>query len=222
MTDRHADVPSLPDGDGTRKRPPPRAVWLSVDPKSGELQLYPREAAQLLEVAFCHGRSNVSLASVEGPIWFRDATVDLHCSTPMHRAPGGRCRDVRRLELRSGETCIQMHVVDAALSAGPSIPKWRASDFSVVGVTQERSIEVRDEDTVESRRPRDGLLGINGSQPLKPAPFLASLAPTLDKLATDAGQVGEALEATQARQCKLVHHTAARSVALAHGRNVAE
>lgn len=199
-----------------------RVAWVSVDPKSGEPAVYPRAAAELLEVGWCHGLTSVSLSSFSEPEWLSEATVDLHAAEPMQRTGRSGCRDVRRVELIGGEASARLHVVEAVLSAGPSAPRWRISDFPVTGVTQERSVAVPERETVAPRRPRGGPPKTVPSRPLKPAPLIASLAPTLRKLAVDAGQAGGTHATQRARVSKFSRETSARAVAAEHGHAVSE
>ncbi|CAE6972004.1 lgrC, partial [Symbiodinium sp. CCMP2456] len=78
-------------------------LWISIDPRSGNIIPYPKEVSRLLEAARQRGDACVSLGSR-----FFDAHVELG-SAPMQRTGRGS-RDVRRFSLPSPTEPIRLHV----------------------------------------------------------------------------------------------------------------
>jgi len=113
------------------------SVWASLDPRSAELQLYPLAVASRLEAAYraigTGRRRPVSLQGLGGI--FEDACVEMGGDEPpVQRTARGR-RDVRRLEVLEGSCEVSVFVV-------PSRTTWRIAEFSVPGVTEERSAKI--------------------------------------------------------------------------------
>lgn len=78
-------------------------LWISIDPRSGNIIPYPKEVSRLLEAARQRGDACVSLGSR-----FFDAHVELG-PAPMQRTGRGS-RDVRRFSLPSPTEPIRLHV----------------------------------------------------------------------------------------------------------------
>jgi len=115
------------------------AVWVSIDPRTGELSLYPPAAVFALEQAHRSGRRQVSLHGLGlGPVYER-LSVDLgdessvHNETPVQKRAGGGKRDVRRIVLEPDaprEICV--HVFRDR--------GWRIAAEAAPGVTEERVV----------------------------------------------------------------------------------
>lgn len=90
------------------------AAWISVDPRSGDINVYPQDAASRLEVAKLAGQDVVRL----GPTFF-DATVTLQ-DFPIQRTARGS-RDVRRIDLVTPDDMISLDVFHGQRG-------WRAAD----------------------------------------------------------------------------------------------
>jgi hypothetical protein len=112
----------------------PHAVWLSLDPLSGEIILYSHAAATRLEAAYANNRLSVPLAGLG------DALEDdiLHMAAkgsgehPVQKSLRGRQMDVRRIQTRASTKQLTINVFFE--------DKWRIADVAVPGKTQERHV----------------------------------------------------------------------------------
>lgn len=114
------------------------SVWISIDPRSGELSRYPEAAARRLEQAHRNHERQVRLGGLGlGPI-YETLIVDLGGSgeRPVQKRVGGGKRDVRRVETPAGASEVRVHVVRDR--------GWRISDDHVAGVTEERLFSLED------------------------------------------------------------------------------
>lgn len=111
-----------------------RAVWLSLDPRSGEASVYPGDVCERLEAAFLRGgEREVPLTGLGG--LFQNYSVDLGTAEeqPSQRNVNARgSRDVRRLVVPEGAAEVVLHVIQER--------GWRVADFSAEGLTQERRV----------------------------------------------------------------------------------
>jgi len=133
-------------------------VWASLDPRKGELQVYPREVACRLEAAHrrtCAGRRRAVALQGLGGI-YEDACVEMGGDeAPVQRTSKGR-RDVRRLEVPQNASGVQVSVIPSRT--------WRIAEIAVPGVTEDRfapvspaqlvSVEEHDPDPAASARQR--------------------------------------------------------------------
>jgi len=112
-----------------------RVVWLSIDPRSGQVHLYPAEAVARLERAHQAGAAvQVPLAGLGGHL--EQVVVDVGIfGHPVQRNPmtHGK-RDVRRLEvpLDAVEVKVNVHKERA----------YRITDILIPGVTEERIVSL--------------------------------------------------------------------------------
>eukprot|EP00913_Durusdinium_trenchii_P032840 g30744.t1 len=104
------------------------SVWISIDPRSGELSRYPEAAARRLEQAHRNHERQVRLGGLGlGPI-YETLIVDLGGSgeRPVQKRVGGGKRDVRRVETPAGASEVRVHVVRDR--------GWRISDDHVADI----------------------------------------------------------------------------------------
>jgi len=110
----------------------PRAVWLSLHPRTGEVKLYRRSAAERLEEAYRARRSSVPLAGLGRSV---DNCI-VRFGTPedgdrmVETTHTGRCRDVQRLEV----ACDAQSVSVCMLLEGG---KWRLTEPSHAECSQD-------------------------------------------------------------------------------------
>ncbi|CAJ1365613.1 unnamed protein product [Effrenium voratum] len=107
------------------------AVWVSVDPRNGQIAAYPKEVAVRLELALRQG-----LASVDLGASFFGATVALtgHASRFLQTTSRGS-RDVVRVELRRRQDVV-------AVSVKQGRHRWSAVDPTDGGNIVERTAQV--------------------------------------------------------------------------------
>merc|ERR1712146_881143 len=112
----------------------PHAVWLSLDPLSGEIILYPSAAATRLEAAYVNQRSSVPLAglgdALENDIVHMPAKGS--GEHPVQKSLNGTQMDVRRIQTHASAKQVTVHVFfeDA----------WRIADVAVPGKTEQRHV----------------------------------------------------------------------------------
>lgn len=111
-----------------------RAVWVSIDPRTGDPSCYAPEAAARLEQAHQSGAAAVSvpLSGLGG--FYEGAVVDIAGDSAVQRTSNGR-RDVRRIELLPGMEEVVLHVVREQ--------RWRAVPEALPGFTEERRLNLR-------------------------------------------------------------------------------
>lgn len=111
-------------------------VWVSIDPRVGTINVYPRAVAERLEAEHeRHGplvRVSVPLAGCGG--FFEGASVDFGGGEPPTQKTTRGKRDVRRVEVPAGASRINFNVVFSRA--------WRIADEAQPGITQERYAEV--------------------------------------------------------------------------------
>jgi len=120
--------------------PPPRGqwvVWLSVDPRSSQLQLYPPELAQRLEAAWRRGDEVLEL----GEDFHGGATVQLRPKLLQRTAKGSR--DVCRVKLAGPDGPAAAMVVKST--------DWRAAAGADVPGAEERQASVPPHTAIEVR-----------------------------------------------------------------------
>lgn len=106
-------------------------VWVSIDPRSGQIFPYPKEVSQLLELGLKRGDAAVSLGDS-----FFGATVELSDGNFQQRtARGGR--DVQRLLLRRPEETVTLWVRQGRY-------RWSVVDAGTAG-SQERVASMPEE-----------------------------------------------------------------------------
>lgn len=110
-------------------REPPYVTWVSVNPASGNIEVYPEVQAYAIERAWRSGKKCVEL----GPN-FHNSSVHFKDRRPFQRTPGG-WRDVRRVCLSRPEEEILLNV----------IMHERADFYTVADIQQEttRTMEER-------------------------------------------------------------------------------
>eukprot|EP00929_Paragymnodinium_shiwhaense_P000932 TRINITY_DN101129_c0_g1_i1.p1 TRINITY_DN101129_c0_g1~~TRINITY_DN101129_c0_g1_i1.p1 ORF type:complete len:439 (-),score=66.97 TRINITY_DN101129_c0_g1_i1:287-1603(-) len=128
-----------------------RVVWLSVDPRTGDLSLYPWAAISRLEQARrAGGPSSVPLAGLGGFYETVVIEIDLRGNGDhaQQRTANGK-RDVRRFDVEQDATEVTCCVVRER--------GWRIADAHVPGVTTERRINLNNGQTI--RGPGDSAAG---------------------------------------------------------------
>lgn len=109
------------------------AVWVSLNPRNGRLQVYSRAAAARLEEAYWKRRTNVPLCGLERCL--EDAVVLFDEGiSPVQRTLRG-ARDVRRLELGVDE--VEMPSLHVVHTEGG----WRISEFALPGIIEQRFVQ---------------------------------------------------------------------------------
>jgi len=121
----------------------PLSIWVSLNSSSGELYVFPREAARRLEGAYREKRRSVLLAGLKLPQTFEDDFVDLDPQNDawetgairaLQLSPSGASRDVRRIEVQADTSGVTVDVSSDASSGGA----WRLADHCTPGVTERR------------------------------------------------------------------------------------
>lgn len=108
-------------------------VWVSLDPRSGELSVYPSPVARRLEVE-AHRRASEVRFSGFGGHW-ETLIVELHGEVPVQRTAQGGRRDVRRLQVPIGAQ--ETEVIALKTPRG-----WRIADHEVLGSTAVRTAAI--------------------------------------------------------------------------------
>lgn len=106
------------------------AVWLSIDPRTGEITVYPPAVATRLEKGLADGAAVVPLAGLGG--FYETAVIEFggRSGGPTQRTANGGRRDVRRVLVAPGASCVCLNVVREG--------KWKIADFAAPGVTTEK------------------------------------------------------------------------------------
>lgn len=133
-----------------------QALWISLDPLTGEVNVFPRAAATRLEAAYVNNRTRVPLAGLQAGMRssqqqkeFEDDIVHLGTKGgsdhPVQKSLQGEQRDVRRLmvKLSASEVCINV-VYDHG---------WRIADDASEGSTETRVVVLYGTETVRPPTP---------------------------------------------------------------------
>lgn len=117
----------------------PRALWVVLDPDSGEVTAYPPAVAARMEAAHCHGRGSVPLAGL-GPEY---EGIIIHFGGGVkHEGPCERSlqngrRDIRRLEVKVSPWASENLQAVVRVACGPP---WRlVDDFAGVVEDEEQA-----------------------------------------------------------------------------------
>jgi hypothetical protein len=126
----------------------PQAVWLKLDPRSGEVIPYPQAAATRLEAAHHNNRANVPFSGLGGDLEEDMVHLGFKGSgeRPVQKSWHGTQMDVRRIEVPCGATEVAIHVMLENRA-------WRISDCALPGKTEERRIPMAAVQTVRSPSP---------------------------------------------------------------------
>lgn len=116
-------------GDGT-------PVWISIDPRSGGLRLYPQPVVDRLEQTLRAGNPHVVPLAGLGMV-YESLAIDLGELQQVNHATRGK-RDVRRYEVQSGATELTVTVVKER--------NWKIANFPVAGLTEERQVALNNFD----------------------------------------------------------------------------
>lgn len=125
----------------------PHAVWLSINPRSGEISVYSRPAARRLEGAYVYSRRTVQFANLGLGPKLEDAVVDLGnmgtetCRYTQITTTGGT-RDVKRAEVPYDAAGVTVDVVKEGR-------QWRLADATILGVTERRWSPVSEAEMVD-------------------------------------------------------------------------
>lgn len=111
------------------------AVWVSVSPRSGKVQLYPRSAAERLEDAYFRRRKCTALCGLGLNRRLEEAIVHLDGERPVQCTRRG-VRDVRRLELGRLDDVAGIPTVEVISGENG----WRICDTTVEGMSQIRCL----------------------------------------------------------------------------------
>lgn len=148
----------------------PLALWLSLDPSTGQVSLYPKDAATRLEGAYVNNRKNVPLAGLgngldDGIVHFGAKGSDEHAHPVQKCASFGTCinSDVRRLQVPANAEEICINVTQDPLKSWGSSRKqehiWHIADVAIKGVTEQRFVKLNGTEVV--RPPSPELPSIN-------------------------------------------------------------
>lgn len=124
-----------------------QALWLWLDPLTGEVSIYPRAAATRLEGAYVNNRVNVPLAGLGSNL--EDSIVHLGRKGtdeyPVQRSLQGGQMDVRRLQIPTdaSEVCI-----NTKYESG-----WHIVDVAEPGETEQRTLVLQGTETVRPPTP---------------------------------------------------------------------
>jgi len=139
--------PELRKGSVTLDSKGPHAVWLSLDPRSGEVDIYPRVAARRLEGAYWSHKQSVPLAELGLGGSLDSAVVDFgnkfDGKMPTQVTMKGGKRDVRRVEVAADASDV---TVDVVRQRG-----WRLAAYDAPGVTEKRWARVAEAQIVSKR-----------------------------------------------------------------------
>lgn len=133
---------------GEEEQKKPLALWLSLDPSTGEVSLYPRAAATRLESAYVNNRSSVPLAGLGGSL--EDDIVYLGSKSasghPVQKSWHGGQIDVRRLQVGAvaGEVFVNVALQDH---------EWRIVDKAEPGQTEQRRLVLNGTEMVRPPTP---------------------------------------------------------------------
>jgi len=148
----------------------PLALWLSLDPSTGEVNLYPKDAATRLEGAYVNNRKNVPLAGLgkgldDGIVHFGVKGSDEYKHPVQKCASFGTCisSDVRRFQVTAIASEICINVRKDPFESEDDSPKqdhiWRIADAAIPGVTEQRFVRLNGTEVV--RPPSPDLPSIN-------------------------------------------------------------
>lgn len=124
-----------------------QALWLSLDPLTGDVSLFPRAAATRLEAAHVNNRTKVPLAGLGHGL--EDDIVHMplkhNNDHPIQKSLHGGQRDVRRLMVRINAAQVSINVV---WEHG-----WRIVEVAIPGTTEERIVALNGTETVRPPTP---------------------------------------------------------------------
>jgi len=122
----------------------PEALWLSLDPLSGQVVSFGRAAATRLEDAYVNHRSNVPLAGLGGDLE-NDMVHLASDGRSVQESCNGDQMDVRRIQVRSSTCQVSINVAYDN--------EWRIADVAVPGQTEERLVLLHGASTVRPPTP---------------------------------------------------------------------
>merc|ERR1712007_282451 len=112
-------------------------AWISLDPRTGRITLYPPTIAAKLEHAYSCGSTSLDLGEE-----FFGASVGFKPQMKQHTKNGSR--DVRRVEMDEPSGCISVSIVLDGF--------WRAATRADSTGTEERTLSVQLGDMIEAAR----------------------------------------------------------------------
>jgi hypothetical protein len=112
----------------------PHALWLSLDPLTGDIFLFPRAAATRLEAGYVNHRCTVPLAGLGGGLENDIVHMGAEGSgeQPVQKSWHGTQMDVRRIKTHVSASQVSIHVFFE--------DTWRIADVAVPGKTEERHV----------------------------------------------------------------------------------
>lgn len=129
-----------------------RIVWLSLDPLTGEVELYNKAAAQRLESAYVHNKAHVPMAGLGGDLeWAivylgsREAGNSESGSSHATQLSNGEHRDVRRITVPATASQVCVKVAQDNM--------WRIADCDVPGEVEERHVDIFGYPTIRAQSP---------------------------------------------------------------------
>lgn len=115
---------------GVSSDPGSFAVWVSIDPRKGDITVYPPAVAARLEKGLADGVAVVPLTGLGG--FYETAVIELggRSGGPTQRTTNGGKRGVRRSLVAPSASCVCVNVVQEGT--------WKIADFAAPGITTEK------------------------------------------------------------------------------------
>mmetsp|Transcript_24428 Transcript_24428/g.56275 ORF Transcript_24428/g.56275 Transcript_24428/m.56275 type:complete len:367 (-) Transcript_24428:116-1216(-) len=117
-------------------------IWVSVDPRKGEMKIYRKAISLQVEIARQEGRLSATLHDggyLEGATMEHILGDDPEA---VQKTPAGGKRDVRRMVILEGQRYMSLHLIKDENG------RWRISPCKVDGMTTERQLPVMPDDVV--------------------------------------------------------------------------
>lgn len=145
-----------------------RAIWVSLDSLTGELQLYPKDVAKRLESAYCNNRTTIPLAGLGEQ--FEEAIVYLEGKEEgarhLQKTWRGGQRDVRRLEVPISSSEV-------------SLPVVHRGTWHVAHDHRPANEDVASSDAADNLEPQEGIKHETRTIPLSGTEFVRPPSPVL-------------------------------------------
>jgi len=124
-----------------------QALWLSLDPLTGEVSSFSRAAAERLESGYVNNRSRVPLVGLEKEVEDDIVHLGMNGSSehPVQKSLSGGQKDVRRLMVRVTAPEVTINII---WDHG-----WRIADTAIPGTTEERKVVLNGSETVRPPTP---------------------------------------------------------------------
>jgi hypothetical protein len=124
-----------------------QALWLSLDPLTGEVSSFSRAAAERLESGYVNNRSRVPLVGLEKDVEDDIVHLGMNGSSehPVQKSLSGGQKDVRRLMVRVTAPEV---IISIIWDHG-----WHIGDTAIPGATEERKVVLNGTETVRPPTP---------------------------------------------------------------------